>query len=209
VGALGSPPYMSPEQAAGAVESLGPATDIYGLGAILFALLTDEPPVENGPPEEVLDRAQRGAIRRPRSLNPKISRALEAICLKALAPRPQDRYPTARALADDVERWLADEPVTAYRDPLLGRLARWLRRNSHVASVATVFTITALIALSLDDFGYSGINIIEAVLTILAAVLGLLLMLVSLELIRTRRRLVRARSEAAVAGRYGPAARDG
>jgi serine/threonine protein kinase len=86
VGVLGSPPYMSPEQAAGEAGSLGSATDVYGLGAILFALLTGEPPVEAGTIEEVLDRARRGAIRSPRSLNPKVPRALEAVCLKALAP---------------------------------------------------------------------------------------------------------------------------
>ncbi len=103
---------MSPEQAAGEVESLGPATDVYGLGAILFALLTGEPPVEGRAIDEVLDRARRGAIRSPRSLNPNIPRALEAVCLKALARKPEDRYPTARALADDVEHWLADEPVS-------------------------------------------------------------------------------------------------
>ena len=85
LGVLGSPPYMSPEQAAGAAESLGPATDVYGLGAILFALLTGEPPVEGKTTEEVLDRVRRGAIRSPRSLNPNIPRALEAVCLKALA----------------------------------------------------------------------------------------------------------------------------
>ena len=78
---------MSPEQAAGAVESLGPATDVYGLGAILFALLTGEPPVEGETTEEMLDRARRGAIRSPRSLNPNIPRALEAVCLKALCAR--------------------------------------------------------------------------------------------------------------------------
>ena len=68
--------------------------------------------------DEVLERVRRGEIRPPRSLNPNVPRALEAVCLKALAPRPEDRYPTARALADDVERWLADEPVTAWREPL-------------------------------------------------------------------------------------------
>ena len=129
LGVLGSPPYMSPEQAAGEVESLGPATDVYGLGAILFALLTGEPPVEGKTTEEILDRVRRGAIRSPRSLNPNIPRALEAVCLKALAPQPEDRYPTALALAEDVEHWLADEPVTAWREPLRDRARRWARRN--------------------------------------------------------------------------------
>ena len=94
LGVLGSPPYMSPEQAAGATESLGPATDVYGLGAILFALLTGEPPVEGKTTDEIIDRLRRRLIRSPRSLNPSIPRALEAVCLKALAP------PAARPLPD-------------------------------------------------------------------------------------------------------------
>ena len=76
LGVLGTPPYMSPEQAAGEVESLGPATDVYGLGAILFALLTGEPPVPGTSTDEVLDMARRGAIRSPRSLNPEPYRRL-------------------------------------------------------------------------------------------------------------------------------------
>ncbi len=97
LGVLGSPPYMSPEQASGVAESLGPATDVYGLGAILFALLTGEPPVAGTSTEEILDQVRRGAIRSPRSLNPRIPRPLEAVCLKALATMPGDRYPTALA----------------------------------------------------------------------------------------------------------------
>ena len=84
---------MSPEQAAGATASLGPATDVYGLGAILYALLTGEPPVDGRPTDEVLDRVRRGEIRPPRSLNPNIPRALEAVCLKALALRAEGPLP--------------------------------------------------------------------------------------------------------------------
>ena len=78
------------------MESLRPATDVYGLGAILFALLTGEPPVEGGAIDKVLDCARRGAIRSPRAFNLKIPRALEAICLKALRLKPRDRYLTVR-----------------------------------------------------------------------------------------------------------------
>ena len=105
---------MSPEQAGGRIEDLGPASDIYGLGATLFAVLTGRPPVEGENVVEVLSRVRSGAIDLPRSLVPDVPRPLEAICLKALALRPEDRYPQAKALADDVERWLADEPVSAY-----------------------------------------------------------------------------------------------
>ena len=92
-GLLGTPAFMSPEQAAGAMDSLGPATDIYGLGAILFALLTGEAPVVGRTTEEVLDRVRAGvgSVNRGRS-TPSIPRALEAVCLKALATEPKDRY---------------------------------------------------------------------------------------------------------------------
>ena len=129
LGALGSPLYMSPEQAAGEPGSLTPSTDVYGLGAILFALLTGEPPVDGKSTDEIVDQVRLGAIRLPRSLNPHIPRALEAVCVKALAPQPCDRYPSALALAEEVEHWLADEPVAAWREPLSGRARRWAKRH--------------------------------------------------------------------------------
>jgi WD40 repeat protein/tRNA A-37 threonylcarbamoyl transferase component Bud32 len=148
VGVLGSPPYMSPEQAAGETESLGPATDVYGLGAILFALLTGEPPVEGRTTEEILDRVRRGAIESPRSLNPRIPRALEAVCLKALAPKPEGRYPSARALADDLERWLADEPVRAYSEPGIVRARRWMRRHRTLVTTAAAVLVFSMAGLA-------------------------------------------------------------
>jgi eukaryotic-like serine/threonine-protein kinase len=148
LGVLGSPPYMSPEQAAGATESFSPATDVYGLGAILFALLTGKPPVEGETTEEVLERVRRGAIRSPRWLNPNIPRALEAVCLKALASDPRGRYATALALAEDVEHWLADEPVTAWREPIPVRAQRWARRNRSAVTGAAVALLVGVIGLS-------------------------------------------------------------
>ena len=148
LGVLGSPPYMSPEQAAGEVESLGPATDVYGLGAILFALLTGEPPVKGGASDEVLDRVRRGAIRSPRSLNPSIPHALEGVCLKALALRPGDRYATALLLAEEVEHWLADEPVTAWQEPFAMRARRWARRHRTTATAAAVALLAGVVGLS-------------------------------------------------------------
>ena len=109
--------------------------------------LTGEPPVEGTTTEEVLDRARRGAIRSPRSLNPNVPRALEAVCLKALAPEPEDRYPTARALAEDVEHWLADEPVTAWREPLSARARRWARRHRPLVTAAAAAVLVALAGL--------------------------------------------------------------
>jgi serine/threonine protein kinase len=138
VGEHGTPLYMSPEQAAGEVESLGPATDIYGLGAILFTLLTGQPPVGGRTTDEVLKRVRHGAIRPPQWLNPKVPRRLGAVCLKALALKPGDRYATALALAEEVEHWLADEPVRACRDGPAERLARWARRHPKLAVCASI-----------------------------------------------------------------------
>jgi tetratricopeptide (TPR) repeat protein len=148
LGVIGSPPYMSPEQAAGEVEAFGPATDVYGLGAILFALLTGEPPVEGTTTEEVLDRARRGLVRSPWALNPRVPRALEAVCLKALAPKPGGRYPTAQALAEDVERWTADEPVSAWREPFTRRAGRWARRHRTAVAGVAVAVLAGLIGLA-------------------------------------------------------------
>ncbi len=149
IGVLGSPAYMSPEQAAGATESLGPATDVYGLGAILYALLTGRAPVAGATAEELLDRARRGAIAPPRSLNPNVPRALQAVCLKALANDPAGRYPTALALAAEVERWLADEPVQAGGETWTDRLRRGSRRHRPLVRLAAACGLVLLVSLGL------------------------------------------------------------
>ena len=110
--------------------------------------LTGEPPVEGETIEEVLDRVRRGAIRSPRSLNPNIPRALEAVCLKALAPKPGDRYPTALALAEEVEHWLADEPVTAWREPGIEHARRWARRHRTMMTATAAALLVAIVGLS-------------------------------------------------------------
>jgi serine/threonine-protein kinase len=144
---LGSPAYMSPEQAAGRLDELGPASDVYSLGATLYCLLTGQPPVAEGPIGEVLQRVQRGEYPRPRQVKREVPEALEAVCVKALALRPGERYASARALAEDVERWLADEPVSAYREPLMARLRRWGRRHQQLVTAAAALLLTATAAL--------------------------------------------------------------
>ena len=137
IGTLG---YMSPEQAAGRLDELGPASDVYSLGATLYTLLTGTAPFEAGS-EDLDDRVARGGFAPPRQVRPEISAALEAICLKAMATDPADRYAGSRELADDLEHWLADEPVVAYldREPATARLARWGRHHSAaVAGAASV-----------------------------------------------------------------------
>jgi formylglycine-generating enzyme required for sulfatase activity/serine/threonine protein kinase len=146
--AIGTPQYMSPEQAAGRVDELGPASDIYSLGATLYCLLTGRVPFPDRDLGTVLGKVQRGDFPPPRQVNSRVPAALEAICLRAMAVRPADRYPSCASLADDVERWLADEPVSAYREPWLTRWARWARRHKPVMAGAGALVLTALVALS-------------------------------------------------------------
>jgi serine/threonine-protein kinase len=127
--ALGTPAYMSPEQARGDLEALGPRSDVYSLGATLYCLLTGKAPFDGDDIGEVLRKVQRGEFARPRQLDPSIDPALEAICLKAMALEPDGRYASCKALSDDIERWMADERVSAWREPRTRSLVRWLTRH--------------------------------------------------------------------------------
>jgi formylglycine-generating enzyme required for sulfatase activity/serine/threonine protein kinase len=143
--ALGTPGFMSPEQTAARWEDVGPASDIYGLGATLYCLLTGRPPFDEPHRGRLLENVACGEFPLPRMLNPEVPRPLEAICLKAMALDPRARYSTARALADDVERWMADEPVSAWREPGTVRLRRWLaRRKTTVASMMAALLVAAI-----------------------------------------------------------------
>jgi formylglycine-generating enzyme required for sulfatase activity/tRNA A-37 threonylcarbamoyl transferase component Bud32 len=142
---LGTPAFMSPEQASGRPDLVGPASDIYSLGATLYAVLTGRPPFTGQNMGEVFHNLQRGVLSPPRQVRPDTPRALDAICLKAMAHTPAARYTTALDLAADLERWLADEPVTAYREPLLVRQARWRRRHKTKVAAFVVLVITALV----------------------------------------------------------------
>ena len=147
--ALGTPMYMSPEQAEGRHDEAGPATDIYSLGAILYAILAGRGPIQGSAVvEEVLERVRRGSIVPPRSIASGVPKPLEAVCLKALALEPGARYATAADLAAEIDRFLADEPVSAYRDPAAVRLLRWGRRHRTrlAASAATIaMTLVGLV----------------------------------------------------------------
>jgi hypothetical protein len=135
---------MAPEQADGRLDLLDDRTDVYGLGAILYHLLTGAPPFSGADTPEVLDRVRHEA---PPAMAREAPRALEAVCRKALAKRREDRYPSAQALAAEVRRWLADEPVSAYRDPLTVRLTRWARRRRTAVTTAAALLLTAMLAL--------------------------------------------------------------
>jgi serine/threonine-protein kinase len=105
---------------------LGPRSDVYGLGATLYCLLTGQPPFEGEDAGAVLGAVREGDFARPTRLDPSMDPALEAVCLRAMAFRPEDRYASPRVLAEDVERWMADEPVSAWKEPRARRLWRWL-----------------------------------------------------------------------------------
>jgi serine/threonine-protein kinase len=145
---LGTPAYMSPEQAAGQGEELGPASDVYSLGATLYVLLTGAAPFQGWHVPEILDQVKRADFLPPRQRNKDIPRALEAICLKAMARQPEQRYATPLALAADVEHWLADEPVHAWREPWPTRLRRWSTRHRTLVAVGAAGAGVALVSLA-------------------------------------------------------------
>jgi pentatricopeptide repeat protein len=145
--AKGTPANMSPEQASGLGHLVGAASDIFSLGATLYALLTGRPPYRGKDALAALEQAVRGEFPAPRLAKKKAPRALEAICLKAMANRREDRYATATDLAADIERWLADEPVSAFREPMGARAWRWVRRHKPLVTAAGALLLTGLAAL--------------------------------------------------------------
>jgi serine/threonine protein kinase/tetratricopeptide (TPR) repeat protein len=141
---LGTPSYMAPEQALGNNNQLTNATDVYGLGAVLYHLLTGHPPFAGGTTYDTIRLLLETEPRQPRLWNPKIDRDLATICLKSLEKNPQYRYPSALALAEDLERWLRHEPIHARRTGVFGRGKKWVRRNPAIALL--ILSLTALTA---------------------------------------------------------------
>ena len=133
---LGTPSYMAPEQAVGENKKLTSATDVYGLGAVLYQLLTGHPPFAGGTTYETIRLLLDTEPRPPSLLNPKIDRDLSTICLKCLDKDPKCRYPSALALAEDLEHWLKHEPVQARRIRISTRGRKWVRRNPTSALLA-------------------------------------------------------------------------
>jgi serine/threonine-protein kinase len=146
----GTPQYMAPEQAEGRTSLIGPKTDIYGLGTILFELLTGVPPHAGEDVLEILDRIIHGPEPRARAVEPSVSPILEAICSKAMARNLADRYALASDVGLDVVRFLGDEPVSAYRDSSFERAARWARRHrtwvQAIGASLVVVTLTSVVA---------------------------------------------------------------
>jgi eukaryotic-like serine/threonine-protein kinase len=146
---VGTPAYMSPEQAAGRLDLLGPASDIYGLGATLYHLIVGRTSLEAASLGDLLAKIQAGEIIRPRTLAPWLDPALEAICLKAMALRPEDRYATPRALSEDLDRWIASEPVDAYPEPFARRARRWARRHKTPVAIAGSLVAASVVAMAI------------------------------------------------------------
>jgi TolB-like protein/Tfp pilus assembly protein PilF len=143
---LGTPSYMAPEQAVGNNAAISSLTDVYGLGAVLYQLLTGQPPFAGGTTYETIKLLLDTEPRQPRLLNPKIDRDLSTICLKCLEKDSQRRYPSALALAEDIERWLKHEPIQARRAGVFTRGRKWVRRNPTSALLAASLVALAATA---------------------------------------------------------------
>src|SRR5262249_44923184 len=136
---------MAPEQAVGNNAAISSVTDVYGLGAVLYQLLTGQPPFAGGATYETIKLLLDAEPRQPRLLNPKIDRDLSTICLKCLEKDPRRRYSSALALAEDLERWLKHEPICALRTGIFTRGRKWVRRNPTTAllfALSLAFAVT-------------------------------------------------------------------
>jgi serine/threonine protein kinase len=140
---LGTPSYMAPEQAVGNNAAVSSVTDVYGLGAVLYQLLTGQPPFAGGTTYETIKLLLDTEPRQPRLLNPKLDGELSTICLKCLDKDPKRRYPSALALAEDLEHWLKHEPIQAKRSGFVAHARKWVQRNPAIAAL-----VVSLIALA-------------------------------------------------------------
>ncbi len=135
---MGTPAYMPPEQARGGTKSVTTAADIYSLGATLYEALTGQTPFAGDSAGEIMRQVLDQEPARPRSINPKLDRDLETICLKCLAKEPARRYGSAEALAEDLERWLAGMPITARPVPAWEKAVKWVKRRPELAALVLV-----------------------------------------------------------------------
>lgn len=142
---IGTPAYMPPEQARGQTELLDERSDVYALGAILYFLLTGRPPYESGGATDGGEQAGPWHPVRPRQMDPKIPRAIEAICLKAMSEQREERYASAEEIAGDVIRFLDGQPVSAYRENVFEKAGRWLSKNRFIVLLIVAYLIMRLI----------------------------------------------------------------
>jgi serine/threonine-protein kinase len=139
----GTPSYMAPEQAHANMGRVSSATDVYGLGTVLYQLLAGQPPFTGGTPFETVCLLLDSEPRQPRLVNPKVDRDLSTICLKCLEKDPKRRYSSALALAEDLEHWLRHEPIRARRTGVLARGRKWIRRNPAAAALVVMSVLLA------------------------------------------------------------------
>lgn len=149
--AMGTPAFMAPEQADGRWEDVGLLADIYSLGATLYAILAGKAPFR-GDSHEIIERVKRGEMTPIHEHKPDVPAALVAIAKKAMALNPAERYPTALDLANDVERWMADEPIGIYREPWTVRASRWARRHRNLVLGSAAVLVTALGTITVGYF---------------------------------------------------------
>ena len=147
---LGTPAYMAPEQAEGRQHQTDVRTDVYGLGAILFEILTGQPPFHAKSTKELLHKVRHESPKPPCQINAQVATPLQAICLKALSKVPGERYDSAADLAQEVQRYLADEPVLAYPEPWVRHVARWARKHRTIVATAAGLLLAATAALSIS-----------------------------------------------------------
>jgi serine/threonine protein kinase len=145
--AVGTPAYMSPEQAAGRLEDLGPASDVYSLGATLYAVVTGHPPFA-GEIGDVLRNVEAGEFTPPNQVAKAVPAALDAVIRKAMSRRKEDRYPTATALAQEIENVLADEPVSAFAEPISMKTKRWARKHPGTVAAVAATVLVGVFGLS-------------------------------------------------------------
>ena len=150
---MGTPSYMSPEQARGETKQVGPAADIYALGAILYECLTGRPPFFAANTLETLHQVIENDPASPRSFNPHIDRDMETVCLKCLEKEPVKRYASAEELAEDLERWLRGESVRARPVSSLDQGIRWARRRPTLATCLVLLLMAVIGAVSLWSWG--------------------------------------------------------
>jgi len=146
---LGTPSYMAPEQAQGRIDAIDERTDVYGLGAILYELLTGRTPFEGASVTEILaDVIGKNPVP-PGSISTGVAKALEAICMKCLQKKREDRFAGPKEIAAEVQRYLADEPLLTYRDSVRVRAARWMRHHKTLTASSAVGVLVALPILTL------------------------------------------------------------
>jgi tRNA A-37 threonylcarbamoyl transferase component Bud32 len=152
---LGTPSYMSPEQAGGKIDAVGPLSDVYSLGAMLYCLLTGRPPFQAASPLDTLLQVLQMEPVPPRRLNPQVPKDLETICLKCLEKEPARRYAGAALLADDLRRYLNDEPIRARPVRLPERGWRWLRKQRRSVLLAGATALAAVVLVIGSIVGWS------------------------------------------------------